>query len=212
MNILFFWFNNEDLIKEWKNHIEHFYESHYGNCYRFNSGLNWTNKSIEIKKSKRIGPDDGLGLIFYSNTSLDFGEIRIYIHNYTENPKNFYKKGTIISSGTNNYFLVKRTLDQKLESPFNECLKDINQFPFDKTIIDYLKKTNRKYSQVECLNLCYNLNYNQTNPCDCFLKSFDEEGHFSCGDNNSCTTKFYIWTHMCPFYLKFNQKANLNFD
>jgi len=220
LNILFFWFNNEDLIKEWKNHIEHFYESHYGNCYRFNSGLNWTNKSIEIKKSKRIGPDDGLGLIFYSNTSLDFGEIRIYIHNYTENPKNFYKKGTIISSGTNNYFLVKRTLDQKLESPFNECLKDINQFPFDKTIIDYLKKTNRKYSQVECLNLCYNLNYNQTNPCDCFLKSFDEEGHFSCGDNNSCTTKFYNnfnqiekCSHLCPlecdqYYYEINLVSN----
>ena len=143
-NILFFWFNNENLTNEWKIHIEQYNDAHYGKCYRFNSGLNWTNQSIEIKKSKRVGSDDGFGLMFYSNTSLDFGELRIYIHNYTENPKNFYKKGTIISSGANNYFLIKRTLDQKLETPYNDCLKDINQFSFNKTIIDYLNKTNRK--------------------------------------------------------------------
>jgi len=69
-------------------------------------------------------------------------------------------------------------------------LKDINQFALNKTIIDYLNKTNRKYSQVECFNLCFNLEYNQTSPCNCFLKSLDQEPYFSCGNNNSCTEKF----------------------
>jgi hypothetical protein len=190
LNILLFWFNNLDLINEWKNHIEKHIDLNNGKCYRFNSGFNWTNQSVEIKKSKKISAEEGLWLMFYSNTSLDFGELRIFIHNYTENPKNIYRKGSIISSGTNNYFLVKRTLDQKLESPFNSCLKDINQFALNKTIIDYLNKTNRKYSQVECFNLCFNLEYNQTNPCNCFLKSLDQEPYFSCGNNNSCTEKF----------------------
>jgi hypothetical protein len=190
LKILLFWFNNLNLIKEWKNHIEKFYDSHYGCCYRFNSGFNWKNQSIEIKKSKKISAEEGLWLSFYSNTSLDFGELKIFIHNYTENPKNIYRKGSLISSGANNYFLIKRTLDQKLESPFNECLKDINQFAFNKTIIDYLNKTNRKYSQFECFNLCSNLYYNQTNPCNCFLASLDEEPYFSCGDNNSCLQIF----------------------
>jgi len=40
LKILLFWFNNLNLIKEWKNHIEKFYDSHYGCCYRFNSGFN----------------------------------------------------------------------------------------------------------------------------------------------------------------------------
>jgi hypothetical protein len=190
LNLTVLWFNDINLINEWKNHIEQFYESHYGNCYRFNSGFNWSNQSIEIKKSKKISAEEGLWLSFYSNTSLDFGELKIFIHNYTENPKNIYRKGSLISSGANNYFLVKRTLDQKLESPFNECLKDINQFAFNKTIIDYLNKTNRKYSQVECFNLCFNTNYNQTNPCNCYLTSLDEEPYYKCGNNNSCYEKF----------------------
>jgi hypothetical protein len=190
LNPTVLWFNNLNLIKEWKNHIAQYNDAYYGKCYRFNSGLNWTNQSIEIKKSKKISAEEGLWLSFYSNTSLDFGELKIFIHNYTENPKNIYRKGSLISSGANNYFLVKRTLDQKLESPFNSCLKDINQFPFNKTIIDYLNKTNRKYSQFECFNLCSNLYYNQTNPCNCFLASLDEEPYFSCGDNNSCLQIF----------------------
>jgi len=190
LNILLFWFNNLNLISDWKNHIEQFIDFNNGKCYRFNSGLNWTNQSIEIKKSKKISNEEGLWLMIYSNTSLDFGELKIHIHNYTDNPKNFYRKGSIISSGSNNYFLVKRTSDQKLESPFNECLKDINQFAFNKTIIDYLNKTNRKYSQFECFNLCFNLYYNQENPCDCILTSLDEEPSAFCGNNNSCTEQF----------------------
>ncbi len=54
LNILLFWFNNLNLISDWKNHIEQFIDFNNGKCYRFNSGLNWTNQSIEIKKSKKI--------------------------------------------------------------------------------------------------------------------------------------------------------------
>jgi hypothetical protein len=190
LNISELWFNNLNLINEWKNHIEQYNDEYCGKSYRFNGGINWSNQSIEIKKSKRIGSDEGLWLTLYANTSFDFGELKIYIHNYTKNPINIYKKGTIISSGTNNYFLIKRTLDQKLETPYNDCLKDINQFSFNKTIIDYLNKTNRKYSQVDCFDLCSNLHYNQTNPCNCLLTSLDEETYFSCVDNNSCWQKF----------------------
>jgi len=205
IKILDFWLNNENLINEWKNHIEQYNDAHYGKCYRFNSGLNWTNQSIEIKKSKRIGSDEGLWLTLYANTHLVFSELKILFHNYTENPKNIFRKGSFISSGTNNFFQIKRTLDQKLESPFNECLKDINQFAFDKTIIDYLNRTNRKYSQFECLNLCYNLHYNQTNPCDCYLRDLDETPYFVCGNNNTCWEKFNQnfkqtekCSHLCP--------------
>jgi hypothetical protein len=205
IKILDFWFNNLELTNEWKNHIEQYNDAFYGKCYRFNSGFNWTNQSIELKKSKRIGPDDGFWLNLYSYTIYDFGELKILFHNYTKKPKNIYRKGTIISSGTNNFFQVKRTLDQKLELPYNECLKDINQFPFNKTIIDYLNKTNRKYSQFECLNLCFNLHYNQTNPCNCYLTSLDEMPYFVCGNNNTCWEKFNQnfqqteqCSHLCP--------------
>jgi len=205
IKILDIWFNNENLTNEWKNHIEQYSDVYFGKCYRFNSGLNWTNQSIEIKKSKRVGSDDGFWLILYATTVYDLSDLIILFHNYTENPINIFRKGSIISSGTNNFFLVKRTLDQKLESPFNSCLKDINQFAFNKTIIDYLNNKNRKYSQFECFNICFNTNFNQTNPCHCYLTSLDEEPYHKCGNNNSCYEKFNKnfkqtekCSHLCP--------------
>jgi len=32
------WFNNQNLIEEWQNHIESYQDLVYGQCYRFNSG------------------------------------------------------------------------------------------------------------------------------------------------------------------------------
>jgi hypothetical protein len=81
IKILDFWLNNENLTNEWKNHIEQYGDVYFGKCYRFNSGFNWTNQSVEIKKSKKISAEEGLWLMFYSNTSLDFGELKIHIHN-----------------------------------------------------------------------------------------------------------------------------------
>jgi len=204
-NFTLFYFNNRNLANDWENHIESYNDAYYGKCFRFNSGLNWTNQPIEIKTSKRIGSDEGLWLIFFSNTSFDFGELKVYIHNHTENPMNIYRKGQLISSGSNNYFLVKRILDQKLESPFNECFKDINKVSSNKTIIDYFNRTNRKYNQIECFNLCFNIEYNQTKPCNCSLRSLDEEPYKRCKDNDSCYEKFSInfnqnekCSHSCP--------------
>ena len=54
INIILFWFNNENLTNEWKNHIQQFNDAFYGKCYRFNSGLNWSNQSIEKKNQKEL--------------------------------------------------------------------------------------------------------------------------------------------------------------
>ena len=54
-----FYFNNIKLIEEWKNHIESYQDPMMGQCYRFNSGLNMSNQSIPIKKSKTSGLFDG---------------------------------------------------------------------------------------------------------------------------------------------------------
>jgi len=48
IEILYFLFQNEDLRNKSKNHIESFTDSDYGNCYRFNSGLNLSNQSVPI--------------------------------------------------------------------------------------------------------------------------------------------------------------------
>ena len=37
----------------------------------------------------------------------------------------------------------------------------------NKTIVDYILKTNQSYSQIKCLEYCFDLNYIQDKPCNC---------------------------------------------
>ncbi len=60
--------NYKDLKSEWKNHIEQYNDSVYGNCYRFNSGRNMLNESIPIKYLKKSGFYDGLIFEIKSNS------------------------------------------------------------------------------------------------------------------------------------------------
>lgn len=48
-------FNFQDITKDWKNHFEVYNDTRYGQCYRFNSGRNFTGHSIPIKFTTSIG-------------------------------------------------------------------------------------------------------------------------------------------------------------
>jgi len=80
-----------------------------------------------------------------------------------------------------------------LESPYNDCLKDVSQYSFNKTIIDYLKNKNREYTQKECFYLCRNLKFNEFDYCNCQLPSLDHEMWYDCKkaiSNSSCYRQF----------------------
>jgi hypothetical protein len=171
-----FWFNSKDLTKEWKDHFEVYQDILYGRCYRLNTGRTISNKTIPIKKIKKSGLNDGLRLEFYVNTSYDYGSLKIFFHNYTQIPPTIYNKGSYISTGYYNTFILKRIYDQKLEQPYNNCYKNVSdQSEYNKTIINYLSKANRDYSQKDCIHLCKNLKYNELNNCSCYLDLLDEE-------------------------------------
>ncbi len=155
IKILDFWFNNKEQSIDKDLQVNN--DSSFGKCYRFNSGgkNNKNERIIPIKKSKKSGFDDGFQLSFYSNTSFDYGRFIISIHNYTKISRTINNKGYFISSGNYNYFIIKRIFDQKLEQPYNSCLKDRSKFEFNQTIIEYLKQINYDYTQKECINICY---------------------------------------------------------
>jgi len=115
IKIIYFWFQNENLINEWQNHFQSYTDTRYGICFRFNSGFNWSNQSIPIKKSLRPGLDDGFFLNYYFNTTFDSSSPIIYIHNKTERPETIFRKGLYFSAGSLNYIRIKRTHDLKLE-------------------------------------------------------------------------------------------------
>jgi len=172
IKILYLWFQNVNLIEDWQNHIESYSDSEYGRCYRFNSGLNMSNHSIPIKKSIRGGLDDGLWLNFYYNRILDSNSPIIYMHNVTDKPETIYHKGKYISSGSFNYFIMKRIYDQKLDLPYNNCFKNVSESDYNQTIIDLMKFKKRKYTRKECLNLCINYKYRELYP---LFKNLDKD-------------------------------------
>jgi len=47
--ILYYWFQNEDLIDDWHNHFESYMDTVYGQCFRFNSGRNMLNETVLMK-------------------------------------------------------------------------------------------------------------------------------------------------------------------
>lgn len=178
--ILDFWFNIRELKNEWKNHFELYNDTKYGVCYRFNSGKNMSGHSIGIKNSTSAGIEYGLYLDLYIPPLVtDYGEFKIYINNHTMIPKTIYNKGSFITSGSWHYFSIKRTFDQKLEEPYNTCLNDINNFKYDKTLIEFLINQKVKYSQKECLNLCRNMKYLKLSNFSC-LNSLEDDLYLNC--------------------------------
>jgi len=49
---------------------------------------------------------------------------------------------------------IFKTVEQKVSTPINPCYKDANEFPGDKTIINYIKSVNLTYKQMFCHELC----------------------------------------------------------
>ncbi len=66
-----FWFNSNNLINEWQNHLESYNDTSQGKCFRFNSGLNMLNQTIPYKKLRVSGRDVGL-IIFLIFQVLSF--------------------------------------------------------------------------------------------------------------------------------------------
>jgi hypothetical protein len=179
------WFNYKELTNEWENHFETYFDSVYGKCYRFNSGKNMTNQSIPIKYSKKSGYNDGLILEIYSEAKIDFSQMHVYIHNHTQTPNTIYNKGSWITSGSENDFVISRVYDQKQEIPYNECFKNVSQSPFNQTIINSLKLKNYDYTQKECIVLCRQLKYMEESNCNCSINSLEDRFRIKCIDQTT---------------------------
>jgi hypothetical protein len=157
-----------------QNYFESFIDSYYGQCLRFNSGKNFKGEPIELLKGYYGSSNDGLWLNFKLNSVDRFGKLMVIIHNHTIPPLNMANEDVKISPGRTNYITVHRTVLEKLEHPYSDCLKDPNTFQKNKTLINYLAKSGRAYSQKQCFELCFNLKYYETNPCNCTFNPWDQ--------------------------------------
>lgn len=122
----------------------------------------------------------------------DYNELALIIHNYTTNPRNLRNIGYRLLTGSINYFEIERVFDHKLDQPYNECFKDIDQFPYNKTLINFFKQTKNAYDKSECIRFCRNLLNLEQSGCNC-VKTYDSSTECSISKNETvkaCYTNF----------------------
>ena len=165
-------------------YFELFTDVMYGNCFRFNSG-----SSNKLLKSTLSGDVYGLSINF--NLQLDDSLI-LSINNNTKPPYTLFNSGTFLSTGSRNEFKVSRTFIKNLPEPYNRCYKDVTEFSLNKTIINFIQKANRTYTQKECKNLYSSLYYLENSNCGC-ISSIEE-----------VPIKCYINANTSPVYVRSN--------
>jgi hypothetical protein len=152
------------------NHFEHYYDDLMLYCFRFNSGKNMSGHSIPIKNALIGGYDEGLWI-----TWKTIGHLAIWIHDTNNAPKNHFENNrngfiNYASNGHDTEFAIEKFSDLKLGYPYNKCLEDVDLFKTNKQIIDYLKAINRTLTRDICIDICFDLDYLEKNPCNCTEK------------------------------------------
>ncbi len=135
-----------------------------GICFRFNSGNNMKNHLIPINNSTIGGRDD----CFYLKIDSKYSLI-VWVHEKNSPPKiqnrNNHDNPVLVNKGTKSYLAIEKIVDSKLEEPYNKCYKDVRVFNKKKLIIDLILNSGESYSQVKCLEFCFELSYIENTPC-----------------------------------------------
>jgi len=169
---------NQIVIKKYFDDIIQTNFSHYfdeytdlvkGKCFRYNSGKNIFNKSYDIQNSTIKGSKNGLRL--YLNIKIpayfDYIEVALFIHNQSLPPIDSFGRVFWLMSGSFTYFELDRVFYKKLDAPYSNCLKDVNLFEMNKTLIDYLQNEKRAYTQDDCYYKCSHLFALEESDCGC---------------------------------------------
>jgi hypothetical protein len=132
--------------------------------------------SVPLYNSTFGGRDDSLYMRFNQNTGLI-----IWIHDYHSPPKiepsNNLNIGYYASLGFGTQFILSKVVEERLGKPYNDCYEDVSTFPLNKTLIDFIKYKNESYTQTNCLKLCFEMNYIETNSCNCLNTTLSNVWH-----------------------------------
>ncbi len=162
--------DSKSCTKNLENYFELVNYKDVGDCFRFNGGKNMKNESIPFLYSTIGGRDDYFEIEFHKNIGL-----RLFIHEVDIPPKiengNQHESMILLSSNSRSYIVLDKIIENKLGLPYNNCYKVISDFKFNKTIIKYIQSLNQRYTQVNCLKLCFELDYIEKNPCNCSINT-----------------------------------------
>jgi len=109
-----------------------------------NGGRNATGHPNEIKSTRTTDPYSGFLFSFY----LPNDHYLFYYINDAHTVPTTSENIKFILPGTMNYFILEKTVETKLEFPFNDCWEHKN-LP-DTSLVRQLSEANITYRQVNC--------------------------------------------------------------
>jgi len=151
-----------------QNNVSQYFEEYNDNilnkCFRYNSGNSIQNSTISgykfgLKLGIKLDIPDG----------YDFTEVVVFIHNQSLPPIDaLSSNGYFLMPGSLNFFELDRVFYKKLAAPYSNCLKNVNSFQLNKTLIDFLHRVNKRaYTQNDCLYHCSRLFVLEKSQCGC---------------------------------------------
>jgi hypothetical protein len=119
-------FDGNDCRINFGNYFESFESGGSGTCYRYNSGRNMSGHSIPIMNSNSGGLSDNIYIAFKTGFSIIFT-----IHDSLTIPKfeteNLHTVGySFVEKNSFAYLSVHKTVEKRLEFPYNDCYKDLS--------------------------------------------------------------------------------------
>ncbi|CAF0860551.1 unnamed protein product [Brachionus calyciflorus] len=162
-----------------------FYDSIYGNCFRFNTGINSNNERIDIKNISLPGKYNGLVLELFVGVPDDQMSFSIYTGAHIFIGDNLIKplsiEGLDISPGTQTNIVLERVETKLKSQPYSDCIENLDNIDsFDSEYYKKVFKSDLTYRQVDCFtayiqeeifkkcncyNNFYNVIYKDRKPC-----------------------------------------------
>jgi hypothetical protein len=162
--------NFDDILQNnFSDYFDEYADASRGKCFRYNTGKNLFNKSYDIQNSTIKGLKYGFNLILNIQipADFDFVDVGLFIHNQSLPPIDIFERVFWLIPGSFNYFELDRVYYKNLDAPYSNCLRDVNSFQSNKTLMEIFHKENRAYTQENCFYKCSQLFALEESKCGC---------------------------------------------
>ncbi len=162
--------NFDDILQNnFSDYFDEYADASRGKCFRYNTGKNLFNKSYDIQNSTIKGLKHGFNLILNIQipADFDFVDVGLFIHNQSLPPIDIFERVFWLIPGSFNYFELDRVYYKNLDAPYINCLRDVNSFQSNKTLMEIFHKENRAYTQENCFYKCSQLFALEESKCGC---------------------------------------------
>jgi hypothetical protein len=152
--------------------FEWYFDFHYGNCFKFNTGINSSGNSVPLKYSTIPGEENGLFLSFMlpdianQFSFADSYGLRIFVHNYSFRPSS--SESIILKPGSLTNIAVKRTIINKEPFPYSDCI-DLASFKYT-GLFSYILDSTKNYRQSDCFDLSLQMDIYEN--CKCYYLQY----------------------------------------